>query len=123
MRAPIPILRSFSELEARAFYIDYLGFDMLFEHRFHAGMPLYMALRRGDCELHVSEHHGDATPGSAVRIEVADIDAFHAELLRGPHPRLRPAIEDMPWGFRELRLTDPFGNRLVICQPVDGPQT
>ncbi len=119
MKAPIPILRSFSEDEARAFYIDWLGFSVLFEHRFAPDMPLYLAVARGDCELHISEHHGDATPGSAIRIEVRDLDALLTELTGRGHPRQRPGIEEMPWGFRELRLTDPFGNRLVFCQPID----
>jgi len=118
VKPPIPILRSFSETEARGFYLGYLGFAEVFAHRFGPGMPLYLAVRRGDCDLHLSEHHGDATPGSALRIEVADLDGFLAEIGARPHPRLRPSIEDMPWGFRELRLVDPFGNRLVICQRV-----
>ena len=117
MKPPVPVLRSFSQAEARAFYIDWLGFGVVFEHRFGPDMPHYMAVRRGACELHISEHHGDATPGSAIRIEVEDLDALLAELSGRPFARLRPAIEDMPWGFREIRLTDPFGNRLVFCQP------
>ncbi len=118
MKPPIPILRSFSEAEARAFYIDWLGFEVVFEHRFGPEFPLYLAVRRGACELHISGHHGDATPGSALRIEVDDLDALHAELGARDYPNLRPGIEEMPWGFREMRLTDPFGNRLVICQRV-----
>jgi len=118
VKPPIPILRSFSELEARAFYIDYLGFSVVFEHRFGPDMPLYLAVRRGACELHISAHHGDATPGSALRIEVADLDALHTEVTAKTYPKLRPGIEEMPWGFREMHLTDPFGNRLVFCQPV-----
>ena len=35
---------------------------------------------KGQCVLHLSEHHGDCSPGSAIRIETADIDAFHADL-------------------------------------------
>lgn len=68
--------------------------------------------------MHLSKHHGDATPGSALRVEVPDIEAFLAEILRRPYPRLNPAIEEKPWGFREISLTDPFGNRLVFCQPL-----
>ena len=47
--------------------LRYLGFEVLFEHRFGPDMPLYLGIRRGGCELHMSEHHGDETPGSAVR--------------------------------------------------------
>ena len=112
----VPILRIFDEAEARDFYLRYLGFAVVFEHRFAPDMPLYMSVKRGGCELHLSEHHGDATPGSALRIEVADVDAVHAELATRGHKRLRPAIQDQSWGARELMLTDPFGNRLVFWQ-------
>mgnify|MGYP003879831857 FL=1 len=63
--------------------------------------------------LHLSEHHGDACPGAALRIAVADLDAFHAELAAKPYRNLRPGIVTQPWG-REVSVTDPFGNRLVF---------
>ncbi len=112
----VPILRSFDEAQARDFYLRYLGFEVVFEHRFGEDMPLYLGIRRGGCELHLSEHHGDATPGSAVRIAVADVDGVHGELTQRMHPRLRPGIQDQPWGSREITLTDPFGNRIIFCQ-------
>lgn len=114
----IPILRSFSEREARAFYVDYLGFKVDWEHRFEPGLPLYMQVSRGSAILHISEHHGDCTPGSAVRIWVDDVYALHGELTRRGHPRLRPGVEDQPWGQRELGVKDPFGNRLVFAQAL-----
>lgn len=32
----------------------------------------------------------------------------------------RPSIEAMPWGTRDLRVTDPFGNRLTFTD-ADAP--
>ncbi len=72
-----PILRSFDEAKAREFYIGFLGFEIVFEHRFEPSLPLYMSVKRSGCVLHISEHHGDASPGAALRIEVDDVDAFH----------------------------------------------
>ncbi|GAB5449271.1 glyoxalase superfamily protein [Gymnodinialimonas sp.] len=118
MQAPIPILRSFSEAEAKAFYVDYLGFEVTFEHRFHATAPLYFEVLRGACRLHISEHHGDAAPGQALRIGIADVDAFHAEITARAHKRLNPGINEVPWGFREVSLQDPFYNRLIFCQRI-----
>ncbi len=112
--APIPILRIFDQALARRFYADYLGFHWDWEHRFAPDMPLYVQVSRGACVLHLSEHHGDATPGSAVRVEVDDLDAYHAQLSAHPHPGARPGIEHQPWGMDEMRLTDPFGNRLIF---------
>ena len=80
LRKTTPILRSFDEAKAREFYLDFLGFQVVFEHRFEPGLPLYMGVARGDCALHLSEHHGDATPGASMRIEVDDVDALCAEL-------------------------------------------
>ncbi len=116
MKPPIPILRSFSEAEARAFYVDYLGFEITFEHRFGPGAPLYFEVKRSDCLLHVSEHHGDAAPGTALRIEVPDIEAFHADISDRGHKRLGPGINETSIGFREVSVVDPFYNRLIFCQ-------
>lgn len=111
-----PILRSFDETEAKRFYLDYLGFALDWEHRFEDGLPLYMQVSRDDCVLHVSEHHGDCSPGAALRIVVQDLDALHAKLTERGHPRLRPGIEAMPWGTRDLVLLDPFTNRLIFTE-------
>lgn len=54
LRKTTPILRSFDEAKARAFYLDFLGFKVVFEHRFGPGLPLYMGVARGDCALHLS---------------------------------------------------------------------
>jgi hypothetical protein len=107
----IPILRSFDEKKAREFYVAYAGFAVDWEHRFEPGMPLYMQVSRGDLVLHVSEHHGDATPGSCVFIEMSGLRAFHAELQAKDYPNLRPGLENLPWGL-SMSLTDPFGNKL-----------
>jgi uncharacterized glyoxalase superfamily protein PhnB len=110
----VPILRMFDTAIARSFYVDHLGFSVDFEHRFDADAPLYLALSRGACKIHLSEHYGDASPGAAVRIGVCDIDALHCELTAHAHPYSRPAIELMPWDSREMKITDPFGNRLTF---------
>ncbi|GAC69784.1 glyoxalase superfamily protein [Gordonia soli] len=115
--AVVPILRVFPGDEADRFYLDYLGFVVDWEHRFEPDLPLYRQVSRGDWALHLSEHHGDATPGSAVRLRIADLDAFHREIRAKDYP-LRPGIETMPWA-REVRLTDPFGNRLVFHTPTE----
>ena len=48
----IPLLRMFDIAATRAFYIDYLGFSVDFEHRFEPELPLYMQVSRGACRLH-----------------------------------------------------------------------
>ncbi len=109
-----PILRIFDEAKARAFYVDFLGFEVDWEHRFEPGLPLYLQVARGGCVLHLSEHHGDCCPGAALRIEVDDVDAYHAELAAKEYGYARPGLDDTPWGSREMAVKDPFGNRLVF---------
>ena len=113
-----PILRSFDEAKAREFYLAFLGFKVVFEHRFHVGAPLYMGIARGECHLHLSEHHGDATPGAAMRIQVEDVDAFCAELMAREYRHSRPQVQEMPWGTRDFTVTDPFGNRLTFTSAI-----
>lgn len=112
----VPVLRSFDEAKACEFYVDFLGFVIDWKHRFEPGLPLYMQVSRGDCRLHVSEHHGDATPGSTVRILITMIDVFHAELGAKAYKYARPGIQQTPWNTREVAIADPFGNRLIFYE-------
>ncbi len=119
MKAPTPILRIFDEAKAREFYLDYLGFEVTFEHRFAADMPLYMGIVQGDCILHLTEHHGDACPGSAVRVEVEDVKAFQKTLNDKDYRFLNPGVEQQPWGSLEMSLRDPFGNRITFYETLE----
>lgn len=117
LQAPIPILRIFDEAKAKEFYVDFLGFKVDWEHRFEEDLPLYLQVSRAGCVLHLSEHHGDCSPGSALRIATDALDAFHAELIAKRYKHARPGIEAQPWG-REMSVKDPFGNRLVFNAPA-----
>ena len=115
-----PILRIFDIAKAREFYVGFLGFDVRWEHRFDDNAPLYMAVGRDDCVLHLSEHHGDGAPGIAVRIEVEDIAALHRELTAKKYRFARPGLEETPWKTREISVSDPFGNRLHFHEEAAG---
>lgn len=119
--AVTPILRMFDIAKAREFYLGFLGFDVLFEHRFDDNAPLYMAISRDGCELHLSEHHGDGAPGMAVRVEVEDIAALQRELIDKAYRYARPGLEETPWGTREVSVADPFGNRLHFFENRSRP--
>ena len=62
----VPIFRIFSEEKAKEFYLGFLGFRLDWEHRFEPGMPLYMQVSRDGLVLHLSEHHGDGSPGATL---------------------------------------------------------
>ncbi|GGI54384.1 glyoxalase superfamily protein [Oxalicibacterium solurbis] len=109
-----PILRIFDVDKATEFYVDFLGFGIDWTHRFGENFPLYLQVSREECVLHLTEHHGDCSPGTALRIETMKLDSFHAELTAKNYRYMKPGIEDQPWGSREMTVHDPFGNRLVF---------
>lgn len=111
----IPILRIFDEAKAREFYLDFLGFEVEFEHRFEADLPLYLGVARGSLHLHLSEHHGDSSPGSTVFVPMQGVEALRDELLAKRYGYGRPQIVDQGWG-RVLEVYDPFGNRIRFCE-------
>jgi catechol 2,3-dioxygenase-like lactoylglutathione lyase family enzyme len=110
-----PILRIFDVLKAREFYVDFLGLQVDWEHRFGENFPLYLQVSRAGLVLHLSEHHGDATPGSNTFVTMTGIDDLQRELAAKDYPYLKPEIETLDWG-RVMTVTDPFGNRLRFCQ-------
>jgi len=116
----IPVLRSFDEAKAREFYLGFLGFTVDWEHRFEPELPLYMQVSRDGAALHVSEHHGDATPGSHVRVEIEGLRALHAELAARRYKNNRPGLEAPPWGGLEMTVVDPAGNRITFVEREAG---
>ena len=117
-RNTTPILRIFDEVKAREFYVDFLGFIVDWEHRFEEGLPLYMQISKDDCVLHLSEHHGDCCPGAAMRIETHELEAFQKELVAKHYKNARPGIQKMPWGSKDMSVSDPFGNRLTFTSAI-----
>lgn len=108
----VPVLRIFDVAKAREFYVDFLGFATDWEHRFHDNAPLYTQISRPDVVLHLTEHHGDASPGSTVFVEMHGIEEYHRELLAKNYRYYRPGLEDAPWNARTMEVGDPFGNKL-----------
>ena len=113
-----PILRIFDEAKAKEFYVDFLGFTIDWEHRFENGLPLYMQISKDGCIIHLSEHHGDCSPGAALRIETNELEAFQKQLLAKQYRYARPGIEETPWGSRDMSVSDPFGNRLTFTSAI-----
>jgi hypothetical protein len=103
--SPIPILRIFSVDKAKEFSLDFLGFTLL---------------SRAGLVLHLSEHHGDATPGAAVFLPTEGIAVLHAELTAKDYAYARPGLETVDWGV-QMQLRDPFGNTLRFCEWNNAP--
>jgi hypothetical protein len=124
LKTAIPILRIFSVEKAKEFYVDFLGFKIDWEHRFGDNFPLYAQVSRAGLLLHLSEHHGDASPGSTVFIWMRGIADYHRELTAKDYRYYKPGLEDAPWDARVMQVGDPFGNKLRFSEPnkADDPR-
>jgi catechol 2,3-dioxygenase-like lactoylglutathione lyase family enzyme len=118
LKRTIPILRMFDVAKAREFFIEYLGFTVDFEHRFHDGAPLFIGISRGDVVLFLSEHHGDGSPGVHVVVELYGIEDLHRELASKGYKYMNPGIQTREWGTRELGVIDPCGNQIIFSERI-----
>lgn len=89
----IPVLRIFDEPKARDFYVEFLGFEIDWEHRFAEDFPLYMQVSKGAWHIHLTGHHGDCCPGSAVLLQMEDVEQYQTELLAKRYRYSRPGCE------------------------------
>jgi catechol 2,3-dioxygenase-like lactoylglutathione lyase family enzyme len=105
----IPVLRV-ADAEAALRWYEVLGYVKEWEHQLEPGLPWFVSIvRPTGARLFLSEHTGDATPGTLVHLVVEDLDDVVAALGAQLLPQ--------PWG-RELHIADPDGNRLRIGEPA-----
>ena len=114
----IPIFRIFDEDKAKEFYIEYLEFKVDFEHKFEDDFPIYMQVSKDSWFIHLSEHHGDCSPGASVMLEMKGIKDYQEKLLAKQYKHARPGIEETEWDTIEMTISDPFGNRLTFFENV-----
>jgi len=62
--------------------------------------------------LHLTEHHGDCSPGSTVFVWMTGIEQFHHEITSKNYAFARPGIETTFYDAKCVEVTDPFGNRI-----------
>ena len=110
----IPIIRIFDENKAKEFYIEFLGMNLDWEHRFESDLPIYMQVSKGNLVFHLSEHSGDCTPGSKIFVNVSDLNTLFQDIVSRPYKLNKPSIEKAPWGGRCFTVTDPFSNKVLF---------
>ncbi|WP_443071817.1 glyoxalase superfamily protein [Streptomyces sp. WMMC940] len=105
----VPVLRV-ADADAALSWYRRLGFVKQWEHRFEPGLPAFVEIARGPLKLFLSEHAGDARPGTLVYLRVRDVDAVADEF--------GVPVTTAPWA-REVELRDPDGNRLRVGTPAE----
>jgi hypothetical protein len=72
-----------------------------------------------DITLHLSEHHGDCSPGARIFIDdFKNIKTFHHSLIDKQYKYNRPGLCVPFYDNTALEMTvnDPFGNRLTFVE-------
>lgn len=116
IRRAMPVVRS-GDLEAsRAFYVGFLGFDVGMDEE---GFLMLRSSSTPTTQLIVAT--GDAADQEVLQVdislEVADVDAVHAEARRLGLQIVYP-LTDEPWGIRRFFLRDPDGLVLNVSSHV-----
>jgi catechol 2,3-dioxygenase-like lactoylglutathione lyase family enzyme len=112
----VPILRMYDIAATIRFYVEYLGCSLDSQDG-EGDRPVYLQVSRGGIRLHLSSHHDDGTPGTAVLVVVRNLDALHAELHQREYPFFNPGIGPGPGNGREMQLIDPASNRIRFYEP------
>ncbi|MFI4848234.1 MAG: glyoxalase superfamily protein [Gimesia chilikensis] len=117
IRSSIPLLRMFDEAQAKAYYIDYLGFEVDWESRFSPTAPLYLQIHLGEATLHLNGHAQADAPITEVNIPVLGLQNFCDYLIskQAEYPKPIPVDPRYQGRNTDLNLYDPFGNLLVFC--------
>jgi len=46
---------------------------------------------------------------------VADVQAYCTQLNKKDYKYARPGVISQPWGYYDMTIADPSGNRLIFC--------
>lgn len=114
----IPVLRIFDYKKAIEFYIDWLGFKINWEHTFDDNTPVYLEIEKDGLIIHLSEHHGDGTPGTNVFVWCNGVEEFHKEIINKKYKYNKPGLEKTFYGALSVKVIDPFHNQVIFNEKI-----
>lgn len=115
MERAVPVLPADDIGLAKAFYVDKLGFEVLFEAS-EDGKNGILGLERGTIYLTIDAPMSGHGRDACVSLQVDSADAYYDE-WRAKVEIGRPP-KDEPWGARTFDVIDPFGNTLFVIGPL-----
>jgi catechol 2,3-dioxygenase-like lactoylglutathione lyase family enzyme len=115
----MPTLRITNYAASKKFYVDGLGFEIDWEHRFEPHFPVFMQVSRDGLAFFLTEHSGDCPVGGLIHLYVPDVDAWFVEFQARGVPVQEPPNECLQ-GLRSMTVLDPDGNKLHICTRLEG---
>ncbi|MFP3388743.1 glyoxalase superfamily protein [Brevibacillus sp. SIMBA_040] len=117
MQKVIPAFRITDYTRSKAFYMEGMGFQIDWEHRFEPHLPVFVQITRDEMTIYLTEHTGDCQVGGLVHFFVPNVDNWYNELKSKAQEEFRniePPNDDIE-GLRMITVVDPDGNQLRIC--------
>jgi catechol 2,3-dioxygenase-like lactoylglutathione lyase family enzyme len=96
--------------EARRFYRDILGLDVLMDHGW---IVTYGSSQKARAQVSIATEGGSGTPVPDLSIEVDDLDAA-LQRMKNAKVAIEYGPADEPWGVRRFYVRDPFGRLINI---------
>jgi catechol 2,3-dioxygenase-like lactoylglutathione lyase family enzyme len=104
----VPNIRSDRFDECRTFYVELLGFEVAMDMRW---IMTFVSPTNPTAQISVVRSDATAPVVPQLTVEVADVDAVHAEAVRRGLEIVYP-LTDESWGVRRFFVIDP--NRVVL---------
>jgi catechol 2,3-dioxygenase-like lactoylglutathione lyase family enzyme len=118
IRRAIPVVHTDDPEGTRAFYVDLLGFRVAMDQ---GGMFMLVSPTVPTTQVIIAWEADDASDPEVLRVnmsvEVADVDAAHAEAVAGGLDVVYP-LTDEPWGIRRFFVREPSGTVVNVASHV-----
>ncbi|HBY97682.1 MAG TPA: glyoxalase [Chloroflexi bacterium] len=115
IRRVVPNFRSAAPAESRAFYVDFLGFDV--------GMDMgwivtFVSTDNPTAQLSIISEDPRAHIHPDCSVQVSDVSALYDRALAQGMDVVYP-MTDEPWGVRRFFVTDPNGRVINVLQHIE----
>jgi uncharacterized glyoxalase superfamily protein PhnB len=80
----------------------------------------YAIVERDGLAIHLFTNHATKSTAVGLHIFTPDLDQLFAE-LQASGATITQKIEQKPWGNRDFRVRDEFGNELKFTEPIEKP--
>lgn len=108
----IPVFFIFNYTTTIEFYVDWLGFQIDWEHRFDENCAIYIQVSLGNTVLHLSDYYKDVSAGGMAFIECEGLEAYHKILTEKQGKFKCPILVNGAC----MTIVDPFTNQLVFSE-------
>jgi hypothetical protein len=82
---------------------------------------VYLQISLGDLVIHLSEHHGDCSPGARIHIEnFKGLKDYHQKITARNYKYNKPGIDKAFWdsNITVMEVIDPFRNILTFTEHI-----